>query len=135
MATASEYIRTLQLPDGSFQGDTWGEIDTRFSFCAIAALSLMDCLHVVDVAAATKYVCRTLNFDGGFGCVPGSETHAGQIYCCVSMLAIVKQVHRIDADMVAWWLCERQLPSGGLNGRFAYCSDVCTYVYACIIYE
>ena len=22
-----------------------------------------------------------MNFDGGFGCVPGSESHAGQVQC------------------------------------------------------
>lgn len=27
------------------------------------------------------------------------------------------QLHRIDADLLGWWLCERQLPSGGFNGR------------------
>ena len=24
----------------------------------------------------------------------------------------------MDADQLGWWLCERQLPSGGLNGEF-----------------
>ena len=23
----------------------------------------------------------------------------------------------IDVDLLGWWLCERQLPGGGLNGR------------------
>lgn len=35
------YIRSLQQPDGSFTGDKWGEVDTRFSFCAVACLSLL----------------------------------------------------------------------------------------------
>ena len=26
-------------------------------------------------------------------------------------------MHHIDADWLGWWLCERQLPSGGLNGK------------------
>jgi hypothetical protein len=55
-----------------------------------------------------------MNFDGGFGCRPGSESHSGQIYCCVGMLAIVGQLHHINADLLGWWLCERQLPSGTL---------------------
>jgi prenyltransferase beta subunit len=36
-----QYVKGLQLPDGSFCGDKWGEVDTRFSFCAVACLSLL----------------------------------------------------------------------------------------------
>ena len=32
------------------------------------------------------FSCR--NFDGGFGAVPGAESHAGQIFCCVGALSI-----------------------------------------------
>ena len=35
------YISGLQQEDGSFFGDKWGEVDTRFSFCAVACLSLL----------------------------------------------------------------------------------------------
>jgi hypothetical protein len=35
-----------------------------------------------------------------------------QIYCCVGFLSVTKQLHRIDADLLGWWLAERQLPSG-----------------------
>ena len=37
---------------------------------------------------AANFVLSCMNFDGGFGVVPGSESHAGQIYCCVGALAI-----------------------------------------------
>lgn len=40
-----------------------------------------------------------------------------QVYCCVGALAIAGQLYRVDADQLGWWLCERQLPSGGLNGN------------------
>ena len=36
-----QYVTRLQQPDGSFTGDKWGEVDTRFSFCAVACLSLL----------------------------------------------------------------------------------------------
>lgn len=54
-----KFIRGLQQPNGSFTGDQWGElplcpfnysiitlsltgeVDTRFSFCAIATLALL----------------------------------------------------------------------------------------------
>ena len=32
------------------------------------------------------------------------------------MLSIVGQLHHVNVDMLGWWLSERQLPSGGLNG-------------------
>ncbi len=40
-----------------------------------------------------------------------------QIYCCTGFLSITGQLHQVNADLLGWWLCERQLPSGGLNGR------------------
>merc|ERR1739838_872520 len=35
------FITDLQNDDGSFAGDQWGEVDTRFSFCAVACLALL----------------------------------------------------------------------------------------------
>lgn len=64
-------IAALQQPDGSFWGDEWGETDTRFSYCALSALWLLDRLEAVDVPAAAAYVAACKNFDGGFGCTPG----------------------------------------------------------------
>ena len=48
-----------------------------------------------------------------------------QIYCCVGMLSILGKLHHVNADQLGWWLCERQLPSGGLNGRPEKLPDVC----------
>lgn len=66
----------------------WGEVDTRFSFCSLASLALLDRLDAISVPNAATFVISCMNFDGGFGVVPGSETHAGQIYCCLGALAI-----------------------------------------------
>jgi len=35
------FVQSLQQPDGSFFGDKWGEVDIRFTFCAVATLSLL----------------------------------------------------------------------------------------------
>jgi len=121
----TEYVAGLQQADGSFIGDKWGEVDTRFSFCALACLSLMGRLDSVDVDKAVEYILRCMNFDGGFGSSIGSESHAGQIYCCVGALSITHSLHHVNADLLGWWLCERQLPSGGLNGRPEKLPDVC----------
>lgn len=123
--SAAAFIASLQLPDGSFQGDKWGEVDSRFAFCALAALKLINRLDGIRLDDAVAFVQRCMNFDGGFGCVPGTETHSGQIYCGVGALAIANRAHLMDSDLLGWWLCERQLPSGGFNGRPEKLPDVC----------
>ena len=40
-ATVS-FVASLQQPDGSVAGDEWGEIDTRFTYCALNCLALLD---------------------------------------------------------------------------------------------
>ncbi|PAA60107.1 hypothetical protein BOX15_Mlig011893g1, partial [Macrostomum lignano] len=123
------FVRGLQRPDGSFQGDRWGEVDTRFSFCALAALFLLglgDRLDdLVDARAAGDFVLTCANWDGGFGTRPGSESHSGQVYCCIGALSILGRLHELDVDRTALWLAERQLASGGLNGRPEKLPDVC----------
>lgn len=69
--------------------------------------------------------CSCRNFDGGFGAVPGAESHAGQIFCCVGALSIGNALHLVDEDLLGWWLSERQCDSGGLNGRPEKQADVC----------
>ncbi|KAI8527235.1 hypothetical protein RHMOL_Rhmol12G0060000 [Rhododendron molle] len=115
----------LQNEDGSFSGDMWGEVDTRFSYIAICSLALLHRLDKINVEKAVKYVVSCKNLDGGFGCTPGAESHAGQIFCCVAALAITGSLHQIDKDLLGWWLCERQDKSGGLNGRPEKLPDVC----------
>jgi len=128
-ANLCHFIKSLQQDDGSFMGDQWGEVDTRFSFCAIACLTLINSLDTVDIDRATEFIMSCLNFDGGFGCLPGAESHSGQIYCCLGFLSLVQRLDFLDAstkNILAWWLCERQLEkSGGLNGRPEKLPDVC----------
>jgi len=40
-AKVVSYVTSLQQPDGSFWGDKWGEVDVRFTFCAVATLTLL----------------------------------------------------------------------------------------------
>ncbi|CAL8068676.1 unnamed protein product [Calicophoron daubneyi] len=129
--SAVRFILSLHQSDGSFYGDQWGEIDTRFSFCAIASLKLLgrwnECVSSgqIDPEACASYLERCQNLDGGFGTQPGSESHAGQAYCVLGALALLQQLRRLDLERAAWWLAERQLPSGGLNGRPEKKPDVC----------
>jgi geranylgeranyl transferase type-2 subunit beta len=86
---------------------------------------LLKRLDRIDVEKACDFVARCKNFDGGFGCNPGGESHAGQIFCCVGALAIGGALHHVDKDLLGWWLAERQVKSGGLNGRPEKLPDVC----------
>mmetsp|Transcript_33101 Transcript_33101/g.39637 ORF Transcript_33101/g.39637 Transcript_33101/m.39637 type:complete len:420 (+) Transcript_33101:40-1299(+) len=137
------FVSSLQLDDGSFVGSSWGEVDTRFSYCALSTLSILgrlDCSSSggveagesgnteVDVTKAAEFIIACQNFDGGFGSCPGAESHAGQIFCCVGALSIASSLHRLGDDnveLLAWWLAERQCDSGGLNGRPEKQADVC----------
>ncbi|VDL61270.1 unnamed protein product [Hymenolepis diminuta] len=122
--------------DGSFNGDKWGEVDSRFSFCAVATLSLLGVIPTgtrdisqpiegIDIQMAVDFLVRCQNPDGGFATRPGSESHAGQAYCVIGALSLLGQLKRLDIGKAAWWLAERQLPSGGLNGRPGKMPDVC----------
>lgn len=44
---------------------------------------------------------------------------------CVGALAIAGALERINPDQLGWWLCERQVAGGGLNGRPEKLPDVC----------
>mmetsp|Transcript_66989 Transcript_66989/g.135051 ORF Transcript_66989/g.135051 Transcript_66989/m.135051 type:complete len:332 (-) Transcript_66989:401-1396(-) len=124
---SARYVASLQQPDGSFTGDEWGEIDTRFSYCALSGLAILGHLRggFVDVSLACEFVASCRNFDGGFGCIPGAESHAGQVFCCVGALSIGEHLHLLDKELLGWWLAERQCDSGGLNGRPEKQADVC----------
>lgn len=88
-------------------------------------LSILSRLDRINIEKAIDFVVQCKNFDGGFGSTPGGESHAGQIFCCVAALAITGALHHVDKDLLGWWLCERQVKQGGLNGRPEKLPDVC----------
>ncbi|KAF8966774.1 terpenoid cyclases/protein prenyltransferase alpha-alpha toroid [Flammula alnicola] len=120
-----KFIVSLQQPSGVFSGDSFGEVDTRFLYCAVNALSLLGRLDALDKEKAVRYIERCRNYDGGFGSSVGAESHAAQVFVCVAALAILDRLDVVDVDTLAWWLSERQLPNGGLNGRPEKLEDVC----------
>ncbi|KAK9325408.1 terpenoid cyclases/protein prenyltransferase alpha-alpha toroid [Lipomyces orientalis] len=123
----AKFVTSLQEPEtGTVRGDLAGdEVDTRFVYAAMQCLSILDKLDQFDVAKAVDYIDQCKNYDGGYGLVPGAESHAGQIFTCLAALSIANRLDLVDKDLLSWWLCERQLPSGGLNGRPEKLPDVC----------
>lgn len=133
------YISFLQKIDGSFQGDKYGEVDTRFSYCALATLSLLS-LHLglelstlcqeyqIDLSKAVKFVLSCQNFDGGFGGVPSGESHSAYTWTCVAFLGLTKSLDKLSSSRkedLIYWLSQRQCDSGGFNGRPEKQADVC----------
>lgn len=59
----------------------------------------------------------------------GSDSHVTGadpiVWVCVAALAILDSLFMVDIPTLAAWLSERQLPSGGLNGRPEKLEDVC----------
>ena len=112
----------------------------------MSCLKLLGRLDAINTDKAIEYVVRCRNFDGAFGCIPDAESHAGQststtplasaivmadvshdvAFCCVGMLAILNALEHVDAPLLSWWLAERQVPNGGLNGRPEKLPDVCS---------
>ncbi|KAF7195005.1 Geranylgeranyl transferase type-2 subunit beta [Pseudocercospora fuligena] len=133
----AKYIAGLQQPNGTFAGDKWGETDTRFLYCALNSLSLLNLLPnqrpdeapIINLQAAADHVKACQNFDGGFGVAPGAESHSGQVFTCLGALTIAGEIDSYlgeeGKDRLGAWLSERQLPSGGLNGRPEKLVDVC----------
>ena len=64
-------------------------MDTRFSFCALACLALLGQLDAVNVSKAVEFILSCMNFDGGFGSMPGSESHSGQVVCPCSFIMVL----------------------------------------------
>lgn len=56
----ADYVSGLQQPDGSFFGDEWGEVDTRFSYCALSSMAILGQLDSgkIDVKKAGEFVGR-----------------------------------------------------------------------------
>ncbi|OQS06436.1 geranylgeranyl transferase type-2 subunit beta [Thraustotheca clavata] len=126
------FVASLQQPDGSFVGDEHGEVDTKFTYCALSVLKILKQEHRIDMEKAMAYLATCKNFDNGFGNIPGCESHGGHIFTAVGALSMGNHVDKVlmdekyvDVDSLGWWLCERQCDSGGLNGRPEKQADVC----------
>ncbi|KAG8042147.1 hypothetical protein G9C98_000138 [Cotesia typhae] len=138
-----DFIKQCQHECGGIGPSIKHDPHLLYTLSAIQILSMYNALDVIDTEKVVKYVKERqqpdgsfvekavefvescMNFDGGFGSKPGSESHAGLIYCCLGFLSITGRLDLVDVDRLGWWLCERQLPSGGLNGRPEKLPDVC----------
>ncbi|CAL9097812.1 unnamed protein product [Musa textilis] len=130
-------MRNLQQPDGSFMPIHFGaEMDLRFVYCAAAICSMLNNWTGMDKEKAKDYIVKCQSYDGGFGLVPGSESHGGATYCGVAALQLMgfigadicsKQAQSavIDMPLLVEWSLKRQSFDGGIQGRCNKPSDTC----------
>ncbi|EER09865.1 Geranylgeranyl transferase type-2 subunit beta, putative [Perkinsus marinus ATCC 50983] len=124
------FVISMQTSDGGFQGDYSGEVDGRFSYSAVAILSLLNAVGApedIDRQRAVAWLRSCQNYDGAFGSIPGAESHAAYTFCAVAALALLgEEADEIDNWRLGHWLAERQIPKhGGFNGRPEKAPDVC----------
>lgn len=61
----ASYFAKMQQADGSFIGDEWGEVDTRFSYCALCGLAILgkmvpDFLFFFSKTSSVKIIILSL---------------------------------------------------------------------------
>lgn len=130
-------MRNLQQPDGSFMPTHVGaETDLRFVFCAAAICSMLENWSGMDKEKAKEYILNCQSYDGGFGLIPGSESHGGGTYCAVASLQLMGFIEHdilsksssssiINVPLLLDWSLQRQAADGGFQGRANKASDTC----------
>jgi geranylgeranyl transferase type-2 subunit beta len=79
-------------------------VDTRFSYCAVSALSLLGKLDIIDKVKARNFILSCKNIDGAFGGMPGAESHAAYVFTAIGTLKILGDIDLIDRDKLGMWL-------------------------------
>lgn len=130
-------MRNLQQPDGSFMPiKTGAEMDLRFIYCAAAICFMLGDWSGMDKETAKDYIVNCQSYDGGFGLIPGSESHGGATYCAVASLRLMGYIENdilsesapssvINVPLLLDWSLQRQAADGGFQGRSNKTSDTC----------
>ncbi|KAK9154275.1 hypothetical protein Sjap_001755 [Stephania japonica] len=150
-------MRNLQQPDGSLMPiDTGAENDLRFVFCAgrnirmtlTAICFMLSDWSGMDREKAKEFILNCQSYDGGFGLVPGSESHGvlsvhlclsgtgGATYCAVAALNLMGFIEDdllftsaspslMNVQLLLEWCLQRLNADGGFQGRPNKNSDTC----------
>ncbi|KAL0666295.1 hypothetical protein Bca4012_028999 [Brassica carinata] len=143
-------MKNLQQDDGSFMPThTGGETDLRFVYCAAAICDMLGDWSGMDKEKAKNYILNCQSYDGGFGLIPGSESHVtglptllqlsyagGGTYCAIASLRLMGFIGAdllsndssssiLDPSLLLNWSLQRQASDGGFQGRTNKRSDTC----------
>ncbi|XP_073123850.1 geranylgeranyl transferase type-1 subunit beta [Henckelia pumila] len=130
-------MKNLQQPDGCYMPiHTGAEKDLRFVFCAAAICSMLKNWSGMDREKAKEYILSCQSYDGGFGLIPGSESHGGATYCAVASLQLMGFIeeglmstnstcHNVNVPLLLNWSLQRQALDGGFQGRINKPADTC----------
>ena len=118
-------LRELQQESGVYQAVSFGtESDTRFVFCACAISFMLQDWSGVDVEKARSFLTASVGFDGGFGLLPGNESHGGATYTALaSWMLLGWEVPPEIHEEILRFCTFRQI--GGFNGRINKPPDTC----------
>ncbi|KAL1542212.1 protein geranylgeranyltransferase type I [Salvia divinorum] len=131
-------MKTLQQPNGCFMPiHTGGETDLRFVFCAAAICSMLKNWTGMDCEKAKEFIRNCQSYDGGFGLIPGAESHGGATYCAVASLKLMgflgedllsekASSNVINVPLLLDWSLQKQaFEDGGFRGRANKPTDTC----------
>jgi geranylgeranyl transferase type-1 subunit beta len=147
-----KYVGKCQRENGSFAPQyhesigPFGDQDPRYTYlaCSIVRVLNGDSSKCVNVKRAADFISSLTNYDGGLGDRPGSESHAGLIYCGIAGLANLGALDFVDWNQTYKYLACRQIGEthigtghwssndiGAFNGRPNKPADSCYTFWTC----
>ncbi|XVF23875.1 hypothetical protein REPUB_Repub13aG0077100 [Reevesia pubescens] len=109
----------------------WKLIDVSAAICF-----MLEDWSGMDREKAKEYILNCQSYDGGFGLMPGLESHGGGTYCAVASLRLMGYIEDdllskdaassiINVPLLLDWSMQRQATDGGFQGRANKSSDTC----------
>ncbi len=107
-------LSALQDKQGKFVATFAGsESDMRFVYCACVISVMLGFDNTVfDVDKALQFIMSCYNYDGGFGLLPGQESHGGACYTAIASLALLGKLDILtkkQKSKLARWCLRRQV--------------------------
>ncbi len=140
-------LAALQDEQGKFVATFAGsESDMRFVYCAcVISVMLGFDENVFNADKAVKFIMSCYNYDGGFGLLPGQESHGGACYTAIASLVLLgklnvltdnqknklgrwclrRQVYYLNDGMVEEAKKGGEMEAAGMQGRCNKLPDTC----------
>jgi len=101
-------------------------VENTAQVCIMA--TLLGCIELINTPDVKEFVHKCFNPDGGFGEIPGMESHGAFTYASLIVMNLLNDdfMNEEKRELLSMWLCARHLEdSGGFNGRPEKFPDVC----------